>query len=124
VTDGAPAVAGPSGAPAVAGWDRIATAALVRTAQAVAAEALHTPVAEVRARVTDDGSGGLAVSVQTPMSVPRLGTGDVPAEPIVQTAHRARGVIAARVGAITGRTVARVDVVFASSVIDRPKRVH
>lgn len=118
----APAPSAP--APRVAGYDRIGTSALVRTAQAVAAEALRAPLREVRARVADDGRGALAVTVTAPLAVPVLGSHAVPDEPVVRTAHRARTRIAERIGTITGRKVERVDVTFSSAVIDTPRRVR
>lgn len=114
-------VGGPS---VVRGADRIAVTALVRTAQAVASEALHAPVRDVRAHVSDDGRGALALDITGPMRMPVLGSHDVPDEPVLVTAHRARGVIAERVRTITGRQVARVSVTFTSSVIDTPRRVR
>lgn len=110
--------------PRVAGYDRIGTTALVRTAQAVAAEALRTPVREVRARVADDGRGSLAVEITSPLAVPVLGSHAVPDEPVVHTAHRARATIAERLNTITGRQVERVTITFASSVVDAPRRVR
>jgi len=109
---------------AVAGYDRIGTAALTHTAQAVAAEALRVPFREARARVADDGRGCLAVEVTAPLTVPVLGRHAVPAEPVLVTAHRARATIAERIRTITGRQVARVTVVFSSSVVDTPRRVR
>lgn len=120
-------VAGGSGAPtgaAVPGWDRVATAALVHTAQAAAAEALEVPIREVRARVTDDGRGALAVEVEGPLALPQLGAHDLPDEPVIARTHRARGVIAGRIHAVTGRHVARVSVVYTSSVTAVPRRVR
>jgi hypothetical protein len=126
--------AGPSVAPAagstridpvrVAGWDRISATALTHTAQAVASEALRTPYRDVRAHVSDDGRGALAVEVTGPLVVPVLGSGERPTESVVVTAHRARDVIAQRLRAITGRQVARVSVTFASSIVDVPRRVR
>lgn len=116
--------AGPRPGGTVPGWDRIGSAALVRTAQAVAAEALRAPAREVRARVTDDGRGSLAVRVTAPLVLPVLGTGAGRDEPVLRTAHRARQVIAERVRAITGRQVDRVDVVHASSVTETHGRVR
>ncbi len=111
-------------AAAVAGYDRIGTAALTHTAQAVAAEALGVPVREARARVTDDGRGSLAVEVTAPLALPALGTHALSGEPVLATAHRARGVIAERVRAITGRQVQRVTVTFSSSVVVSPGRTR
>lgn len=108
----------------VPGYDRIGSGALVRTAQAVAAEALRVPFQEARARVADDGRGGLAVEITAPLTVPVLGSHTLPDEPVLATAHRARGVIAERLRTITGRQVARVTVTFASSVVDVPRRVR
>lgn len=119
-----PVPAGPVPVPRVAGYDRIGTTALVRTAQAVAAEALRAPLREVRARVADDGRGSLAVTITAPLAVPVLGSHTVPDEPVVRTAHRARATIAERMVVITGRQVERVDVTFSSSVIDTPRRVR
>jgi hypothetical protein len=118
---GAPAVTAPG---SVAGSDRISSGALVRTAQAVAAEALRIPFRDTRARVTDDGSGALAVEITGPLAVPVLGSGSVPVQPVVRTAHAARTVIAERVRSITGRQVARVSVVYDSSVVEQPRRVR
>jgi hypothetical protein len=135
VSDAAVATAGGSGVrvPAsgpgsdgarVPGSDRIGVHALVRTAQAVAAEALRVAAREVRARVTDDGRGALAVEITAPLALPVLGSHALPDEPVVATAHRARGTIAERFRTITGRQVARVTVTFASSVVDAPRRVR
>lgn len=107
-----------------AGWVRVSSHALVTTARAVASEALRAPFGDVRVRVSDDGAGALAVEVTAPLALPVLGSGDVPAEPVVATAHRARQVIADRVREVTGRQVRRVSVVFASSVVDVPRRVR
>jgi hypothetical protein len=108
----------------VPGSDRIGAHALVRTAQALAAESLRVPVREVRARVADDGRGALAVEITAPLALPVLGTHALPDEPVVATAHRARGTIAERFRSITGRQVARVTVTFASSVVETPRRVR
>jgi hypothetical protein len=108
----------------VPGADRIASPALVHTAQAVAAEALRVPFRQARARVADDGRGGLAVDVTAPLTLPVLGSHAVPDEPVLVTAHRARATIAERLRTITGRQVARVTVTFASSVVDVPRRVR
>ncbi|KTR08343.1 hypothetical protein [Curtobacterium luteum] len=115
---------GPGSGGIVPGWDRIGPAAIVHTAQAVASEALRAPFREVRARVADDGHGSLAVEITAPLVVPALGTGNVPSEPVLRSAHRARGTIAERLHAITGRQVDRVDVTYASSVVDVPRRVR
>ncbi|ROP74793.1 hypothetical protein [Curtobacterium sp. PhB115] len=117
------ATAGDSGA-RIPGSDRIGTTALVRTAQAVAAESLRVAFREVRARVADDGRGALAVEITAPLTLPVLGSHAVPDEPVVTTAHRARATIADRVRTITGRQVSRVTVTFASSVVDVPRRVR
>lgn len=109
---------------AVAGWDRVAAAALVRVARAIAAEALDVPGRAVRARVLDDGRGALAVDISGPLSIAPLGTHQPRQESVIAAAHRARGTIAERVAAITGRQVARVTIVFTSSVIVPPKRVR
>ncbi|MBF4606126.1 hypothetical protein [Curtobacterium sp. VKM Ac-1393] len=106
------------------GSDRIGTPALVHTAQAVAAEALRVAFREVRARVADDGRGALAVEITAPLTLPVLGSHAVPDEPVVTSAHRARGTIAERLRTITGRQVSRVTVTFASSVLDVPRRVR
>jgi len=111
-------------AAALPGTDRIATPALVHTAQAVAAEALRAPLREVRARVVDDGRGALAVEVTSPLTLPALGSHAVPDEPVLATAHRARAAIAERFRTITGRKVERVSVTFSSAVLDVPRRVR
>ncbi|PYY61746.1 hypothetical protein DEJ17_03245 [Curtobacterium sp. MCSS17_011] len=113
-----------SAGPRLPGSDRIGAHALVRTAQAIAAEALRVSAREVRARVTDDGRGALAVEITAPLALPVLGTHALPDEPVVATAHRARGTIAERFRTITGRQVARVTVTFASSIVDTPRRVR
>jgi hypothetical protein len=118
------AAGGAAGARPVAGYDRIGSAALVHTAQAVAAEALRVPFREARARVADDGHGALAVEITAPLTVPVLGSHAVPDEPVTTTAHRARGTIAERLRTITGRQVQRVTVTFSSSVVDAPRRVR
>ncbi|GAA3340708.1 hypothetical protein GCM10017714_21610 [Curtobacterium pusillum] len=109
---------------AVAGYDRIGAAALVHTAQAVAAEELRVPFQEARARVADDGHGALAVEITAPLAVPVLGSHAVPHEPVTTRAHRARGAIAERLQTITGRHVQRVTVTFSSSIVDVPRRVR
>ncbi|PZF67069.1 hypothetical protein DEJ33_07390 [Curtobacterium sp. MCPF17_047] len=111
-------------AAALPGTDRIASPALVHTAQAVAAEALRAPLREVRARVVDDGRGALAVEVTSPLVLPALGSHTVPDEPVLATAHRARATIAERLRTITGRKVERVSVTFSSAVLDVPRRVR
>ncbi|PYY33859.1 hypothetical protein DEJ16_03100 [Curtobacterium sp. MCJR17_055] len=108
----------------VPGTDRIASPALVHTAQAVAAEVLRAPFREVRARVVDDGRGALAVEVTSPLALPVLGTHAVPHEPVLASAHRARTSIAERLRTITGRKVARVSLTFSSAVLARPRRVR
>lgn len=135
----------------VPGFDRIGTAALVHTAQVVAAEALGSSVRDVRARVADDGRGALAVTVTAPLVLPALGarsaarprTTDASgaaeasdasgasgaattaaSESVVARTHRARATVAERMSAITGRQVQRVDVTFTSSVVDTPGRVR
>jgi hypothetical protein len=128
----------------VPGYDRIATAALVHTAQVVAAEALGSSVRDVRARVADDGRGSLAVTVTAPLVMPVLGARSTagrdasdadasdasdggttaPPESVVARTHRARATVAERISAITGRQVQRVDVTFTSSVVDTPRRVR
>lgn len=115
---------GEAGQSRVPGYDRIGAAALVHTAQAVAAEALRVPFREARARVADDGRGALEVEITAPLTVPVLGSHAVPDEPVLATAHRARATIAERLRAITGRQVGRVTVTFASSVVDTPRRVR
>ena len=128
-----------AGTDRVPGYDRIGTAALVHTAQVVAAEALGASVRDVRARVADDGRGSLAVTVTAPLVMPVLGVrstaglaatdasdaGTTAApESIVARTHRARATVAERMSAITGRQVQRVDVTFTSSVVDTPRRVR
>jgi hypothetical protein len=120
------ASSGPADAatPLAPGWDRIGAAALTRTAQAVAAEALRAPFRDVRAHVSDDGRGALAIEVRGPLAVPELGSGRHLDEPVIVSAHRARAAIAERVSGITGRNVERVTVVFTSSVVEQRKRVR
>ena len=127
------------GADRVPGYDRIGSAALVHTAQVVAAAALGVSVRDVRARVADDGRGSLAVTVTAPLVMPVLGArstagmaatdgSDAGAtaapESVVARTHRARATVAERMSAITGRQVQRVDVTFTSSVVDTPRRVR
>ncbi|MBF4614099.1 hypothetical protein [Curtobacterium sp. VKM Ac-1376] len=123
MSDAAVAETGGSGV-RVPGSDSIGAHALVHTAQALAAESLRVPAREVRARVADDGRGALAVEITAPLALPVLGTHALPDEPVVATAHRARGTIAERFRTITGRQVARVTVTFASSVVETPRRVR
>lgn len=123
MTDAAVATVGDSGA-RLPGSDRIGASALVHTAQAVASEALRVAFREVRARVADDGRGALAVEITAPLTLPVLGSHAVPDEPVVTSAHRARGTIAERLRTITGRQVSRVTVTFSSSVVDVPRRVR
>jgi hypothetical protein len=125
-----------AGTDRVPGYDRIGTAALVHTAQVVAAEALGSSVRDVRARVADDGRGSLAVTVTAPLVMPVLGArstagGDATdagstaaPESVVARTHGARATVAERISAITGRQVQRVDVTFTSSVVDTPRRVR
>jgi hypothetical protein len=115
----------------VPGYDRIGTAALVHTAQVVAAETLGSPLRDVRARVADDGRGSLAVTVTAPLVMPVLGARTTSAttpttapESVIARTHRARAAVAERISAITGRQVQRVDVTFTSSVVDTPRRVR
>ncbi len=132
-------VAAAAGTDRVPGYDRIGTAALVHTAQVVAAEALGSSVRDVRARVADDGRGSLAVTVTAPLVMPVLGARSTagrdatdasdggttaPPESVVARTHRARATVAERISAITGRQVQRVDVTFTSSVVDTPRRVR
>ena len=127
------------GADRVPGYDRIGSAALVHTAQVVAAAALGVSVRDVRARVADDGRGSLAVTVTAPLVMPVLGArstagmaatdgSDAGAtaapESVVARTHRVRATVAERISAITGRQVQRVDVTFTSSVVDTPRRVR
>jgi hypothetical protein len=135
-TDSEPGTGRGTGTDRVPGYDRIGTAALVHTAQAVAAEALGSSARDVRARVADDGRGSLAVTVTAPLVMPVLGARSTAAsdatdagstaapESVVARTHRARATVAERISAITGRQVQRVDVTFTSSVVDTPRRVR
>ncbi|WP_066522369.1 hypothetical protein [Curtobacterium ammoniigenes] len=129
----------------VSGWERIDAPALIRTAQAVAAEAMSVPSDAVSARVIDDGRGALAIVIDAPLIAPMLGApsaswsggrafstralagpdrGGAGDSSAIVRAHRSRSEIAERVQRITGRRVHRVDIDFTAAVIDAGRRVR
>ncbi|KQQ10182.1 hypothetical protein [Rathayibacter sp. Leaf296] len=99
-----------TGAP-VAGTVTVSVRSIERTALAVVHEELGVEVSAIRVRLSDD-RGGLALAVTTPVvvdpdpvSAPGADGGN-----LLDRLHRDRARIAARMQALTGRTVTRVDV--------------
>ncbi|MWV50969.1 hypothetical protein GRS96_16995 [Rathayibacter sp. VKM Ac-2803] len=95
----------------VAGTVTINVRSIERTALAIVHEELDVEVSAIRIRLSDDG-GGLALAVSTPVvlepalaDAPGASTGTV-----LDRLHRDRARIAARIEALTGRTVTRVDI--------------
>ena len=90
----------------MAGTVTVSVRSIERTALAVVHEELGVEVSAIRVRLSDD-RGGLALAVTTPVvvgtdpaSAPGAGDGD-----LLQRLHRDRARIAARMQALTGRTV-------------------
>ncbi|WKK72080.1 hypothetical protein Q0F99_03195 [Rathayibacter oskolensis] len=91
----------------VAGTVTINVRSIERTALAIVREELGVEVSAIRVRLSDDG-GGLALAVTTPVVLSDeagAATGTV-----LDRLHRDRTRIAARMHALTGRTVTRVDI--------------
>ncbi|NRG40392.1 hypothetical protein HRK28_05610 [Rathayibacter sp. VKM Ac-2835] len=83
----------------------ISVRSLERTAVAIVHEELGVEVSAIRVRLSDD-SGGLALAVTAPV----VTDGSGPAgESLLDRLHRQRAAVASRMGALTGRTVSRVD---------------
>ena len=101
-----------AGAPApVAGTVTVSVRSIERTALAVVHEELGVEVSAIRVRLSDD-RGGLALSVTTPVVVgsdPAAAPGTDEGN-LLDRLHRDRSRIAARMQALTGRTVTRVDI--------------
>lgn len=112
------------------GHNRISTQALTSTAQAAAAEALSVPPASVRVTLSDD-AGALAISLATPLGLPRL-------EQVLQDrsvvarsggdawhrAHQAKAHVFDRVTELTGSMVSRVDLRITGVRVHEGSRVH
>lgn len=88
----------------VAGTVTIAVRSIERTALAIVHEELGVEVSAIRVHLSDD-RGGLALGVSTPVVLDPEDGGSV-----LDRLHRDRARIAARMQALTGRTVSRVDV--------------
>lgn len=87
----------------MAGTVTINVRSIERTALAIVHEELGVEVSAIRVRLSDDG-GGLALAVTTPVVLSdEAGT-------VLDRLHRDRTRIAARMHALTGRTVTRVDI--------------
>ncbi|WP_158861899.1 hypothetical protein [Leifsonia sp. AG29] len=101
------------------GRDRFLGVALEHLARAVAADELGVFPRDVSARVRD-ASGSLAVRVTAPVAVRSLRAARVeagPAEPLASRLADAAATIRARLGALTGLEVTRVDVRASGAVI-------
>lgn len=97
-----------TGAP-VAGTVTVSVRSIERTALAVVHEELGVEVSAIRVRLSDD-RGGLALAVTTPVVVDPVSTPGAEGGNLLDRLHRDRARIAARMQALTGRTVTRVDV--------------
>jgi hypothetical protein len=103
-----------------AGRDRFERIALEHLARAVAADELGVGVTDVSATVRDE-SGALAVRLATPIAVSSLrslrsaGAGVV--QPLAERLTEAGAQVRARLGALTGLEVARVDLRATGAVI-------
>lgn len=90
-----------------AGRDRFTAIALEHLARAVAADELGVTARDVTARVRDQ-RGALAVTVKTPIALPSLAVSA--AVPLTTRLSEAGAVVRARLGALTGLAVDRVDI--------------
>jgi hypothetical protein len=99
-----------------AGRDRFAAVALEHLARAVAADELGVTLRDVRVTVRD-ARGALAVRVASPIAVPSLGGGAGERVPVAAGLTEAGMHIRARLGALTGMEVARVDIRATTAVI-------
>ncbi|NQX26536.1 hypothetical protein HQQ81_04120 [Microbacteriaceae bacterium VKM Ac-2854] len=104
----------------VLGSVSIGSRALERTATAIVHELLEVAVSDVRISLGDD-AGGLAVSVETPITIEPLGSGSS-GTPVLERLHEARSALVERMGALTGRRVSRVDIRVTGSRIRSTKR--
>jgi hypothetical protein len=93
-------------APAEPGTVTISVRSLERMAVAIVHEELGVEVSAIRVRLSDD-SGGLALAVTAPVVTEGLGAAE---GSLLDRLHRDRATIASRMGALTGRTVSRVDI--------------
>ncbi|QHC59820.1 hypothetical protein [Rathayibacter sp. VKM Ac-2760] len=82
----------------------ITVRSIERMAVAIVHEELGVEVSAIRVRLSDD-SGGLALAVTAPAVLDPDAEGTV-----LDRLHRDRARIASRMGALTGRTVSRVDI--------------
>ncbi|KQQ05290.1 MULTISPECIES: hypothetical protein [unclassified Rathayibacter] len=94
-----------SAASPVAGTVTLSVRSIERTALAIVHEELGVDVSAIRVRLSDD-DGGLALSVSTPVVLADAAT----AGTVLDRLHRDRTRIAARMQALTGRSVSRVDI--------------
>ncbi|NQX04506.1 hypothetical protein HQQ82_06800 [Rathayibacter sp. VKM Ac-2856] len=85
----------------------ISVRSLERMAVAIVHEELGVEVSAIRVRLSDD-SGGLALAVSAPVAAEPSGSGAAEGS-LLDRLHRDRAAIASRMGALTGRTVSRVD---------------
>lgn len=99
-----------------AGRDRFAAIALEHLARAVAADELGVFYRDVSARVRDV-AGALDVQVAAPVAIPSLSTEG--AEPLTTRLAASGTSIRARLGALTGLTVAQVGVRATGAVISQ-----
>ncbi|MCJ1699095.1 hypothetical protein MT356_05115 [Rathayibacter festucae] len=93
-------------APSEPGTVTISVRSLERMAVAVVHEELGVEVSAIRVRLSDD-SGGLALAVSAPVLTEGASTAE---GSLLDRLHRDRAAIASRMGALTGRTVSRVDI--------------
>jgi len=97
-----------------AGRDRFTAIALEHLARAVAADELGVTVRDVTARVRDH-RGALAIAVRTPIAIPSLAVSA--AEHLTTRLSGAGAAIRARLGALTGLVVDRVDIRATGAVL-------
>lgn len=106
----------------VVGSVSIGTRALERTATAIVHELLEAAVSDIRVSLGDD-AGGLAITVETPITIEPLGSGSGSAElPVLERVHAARSALVERMAELTGRRVGRVDIRITGSRIRTTKR--
>jgi hypothetical protein len=103
----------------IPGHISIAPRVLSKVGGAVVAETLVVERRDVRVEARDD-DGRLALSVETPLSIPAL-TADVvvPAGGVLGTVRSLQETVTTRVTEITGRTVSRVDVTVTGSRLEK-----
>lgn len=116
---------GPGGPAAQAspirGRTQITGQALNRLAGAVAATHLVVPVAQVKARVSDD-HGALGIALTAPISVAPLSNAAI-AETLLQRAERLRAAIGQGVTDLSGRQVGSVALHLTSAHLRTERRV-